>query len=128
MGVHSFCNAMIKIKNADLAGKEFVEVKATKLLEAVLKIMQREGYIGEFEYIEDGKQGIFKIKLLKRINECKGVSPRFPAKKDEIEKYEQRYLPSRDMGIMFISTSQGVMTHKEAKEKKIGGRIIGYVY
>jgi len=42
---------MIKIKNADLAGKEFVEVKATKLLEAVLKIMQKEGYIGEFEYM-----------------------------------------------------------------------------
>jgi len=128
MGVHSFCNVMIKIKNADLAGKEYVEVKATKLLGSVLKIMQKKGYLGEFEYIEDGKQGIFKIKLLKRINECKGVSPRFPAKKDEIEKYEQRYLPSRDMGIMFVSTPQGVMTHKEAKEKKIGGRIIGYVY
>jgi small subunit ribosomal protein S8 len=49
-------------------------------------------------------------------------------KKDEYEKWEQQYLPSKDIGILMVTTSQGVMSHKEAKTKGLGGKLLGYVY
>ena len=49
-------------------------------------------------------------------------------KKEEFEKFEKRFLPAQDFGILILTTNQGVMTHKEAKERKIGGRLLAYVY
>jgi len=65
---------------------------------------------------------------LGRINDCGVIKPRFPVKKNEFEKWEKRYLPSPDVGLLVISTSKGVMTHREAKELGIGGVLLAYVY
>ncbi|MDZ4226799.1 MAG: 30S ribosomal protein S8, partial [Candidatus Pacearchaeota archaeon] len=59
---------------------------------------------------------------------CGVVKPRFPVKLDEFEKFEKRYLPAKNFGIIIVSTSNGIMTHIEAKEKKLGGRLIAYIY
>jgi small subunit ribosomal protein S8 len=90
--------------------------------------MQLNGYIGEFEFIDDGRSGKFRVQLLGRINKCGAVKPRYPIKVNEFEEWEKRFLPSREIGILVISTPHGVMSHKEAKTKHTGGRILAFVY
>jgi len=120
---------MSAIKNAEIVRKKEVIVKpASKLAGEVLRIMQREGYIGEIEYIDDGRAGKFRVQLLGRINNCGSIKPRFPVKKDEILEYAKQYLPSRDLGILIISTSKGLKTHIECMKEGIGGVLIAYVY
>ena len=101
---------------------------ASKLIANVLRVMQRHGYIGEFEFIDDGRSGKFRVQLLGRINNCGVIKPRFPVKVAELEEWEKKYLPSRDIGILIISTSKGVMTSREAREQRVGGVLLAYVY
>jgi len=108
--------------------KKEVTVPASRLVGNVLRIMQKNNYIGAFEYIDDGKSGKFRIELLGRINRCGVIKPRYASGKDEYEKWEKRFLPARGFGIMVVSTSKGIMSHKEASENKLGGRLLGYVY
>ena len=90
--------------------------------------MKKNKYIEDFEIVDDGKSGIYRIKLAGKLNECRAVRPRYKVKKDEFEKFEKRFLPSKDIGILIVTTSEGVLSHKEAIEKKIGGRLLAYVY
>jgi small subunit ribosomal protein S8 len=90
--------------------------------------MQLNGYIGEFEFIDDGRSGKFKVQLLGRINRCGAIKPRFPVRIEEFEEWEKKFLPSRDIGILIVSTPKGVVSHKEAKEKRVGGRLLAFVY
>ncbi|MEM3766396.1 MAG: 30S ribosomal protein S8, partial [Candidatus Bathyarchaeia archaeon] len=92
------------------------------------RVMQLHGYIGEFEFIDDGRAGKFKVQLLGRINKCGAIKPRFAVGVDKIEDWEKKFLPSRDVGLLIISTSKGVLSHRDAKEKKIGGRLLAFVY
>ncbi len=122
-------NGLITVINNEMRNKrECVISPASKLLGRVLRIMQLNGFIGEFEFIDDGRSGKFKVQLLGRINKCGAVRPRFAVKYDEFETWEKTFLPSRDVGIMVVSTSQGVMAHREAEEKNLGGRLLAFVY
>ncbi len=122
-------DAMMRIKNAEDAGKREVTLKpASKLLGNILSVMQKRGYIGEYEYIDDGKGGMYKVKLMGKINDCRAIKPRFPAKYMELEKWERRFLPAADIGILIISTPMGVMDQDDAKKRKTGGRLLAYVY
>jgi len=116
------------IKNGDKSGKGEVVTPFSKLVKGVLLILQKYNYIGDFEFIDDKKGGKFKVQLLGKINDCNSIRPRFYVKKDEYEKYEKRFLPGAEMGVLIVSTSKGLLTHKEAKEKNIGGSLIGYIY
>jgi len=91
-------------------------------------VMQKHNYIGSFEFIADGRQGLFKIELIGKINKSRAVRPRFPVKKGEYEKWEERYLPAKDIGLLIISTPKGVMSQKEAEHSGSGGRLLGYVF
>lgn len=122
-------NSLNAIKVAELKGLPSARLKpASKLLREVLTIMQSSGYIGSFDYVDDGTSGEFTVKLIGKINKCGAIKPRFPVKMNAWEKYELRYLPSKEIGIIIVSTSKGLMTHAEAKEKKLGGRVVCYVY
>jgi small subunit ribosomal protein S8 len=90
--------------------------------------MQLNGYIGEFEFIDDGRSGKFKVQLMGRINKCGSIKPRFPVKVDNFESWEKKFLPSRNVGLLVVSTSKGVIGHKEAQEKNFGGRLLAFVY
>ncbi len=107
---------------------ECVVEPASKLLGQVLRVIQKNGYLGEFEFVDDGRSGKFKIQLLGRINKCGVVKPNFSVKVDRIEMFEERYLPSRDVGILILSTPKGVVSHKEAINLQTGGKILAYVY
>ena len=122
-------NSLNHLSNCERVGKNMAYIKpASKLIGRVLKVMQDKGYIGNFEYIEDGKSGIYKVELIGHINKCGAVKPRYAVKKNEFEKFEKRYLPAKGFGLLIVSTSQGLMTHEEAKAKGVGGRLISYVY
>lgn len=128
----TLANAVTTIKNAEQrAKKEALIMPASKLIIEVLKVMQREGYIGEIEYIDDGRQGKIKVQLLGRINKVGVIKPRYSVKVRELTRmppWLRKYLPSREIGILIISTPHGVMSHKEALEKRTGGVLLAYVY
>jgi small subunit ribosomal protein S8 len=127
--VDPLADALINLKNRDLASKkEAVIMPATKLMGEILRVMKESGYIDSFNFVEDGRQGVYEVLLGGRINNCRAIKPRYAVKKDEFEKYEKRYLPSRDIGILVVSTSQGVLTHQKAKEQGVGGRLLAYIY
>lgn len=108
--------------------KECLVIPASKLANEVLRTMQKYKYIGEFEYIDDGLSGKLRIQLLGRINKCGVVSPRFSVKKDRYGDWERRFLPAIGSGILIVSTPKGVMSHNEALNLGLGGRLVGYVY
>lgn len=121
-------DALYVMNNAENIGRTSCAVPASKLVKDVLMVIQRAGYIGSFEFVDDRKSGKFNIELIGKINKTRAVRPRFPIEKDEFEKWESRYLPARGFGLLIISTSRGVISQKEAAELGIGGRLLGYVY
>jgi small subunit ribosomal protein S8 len=122
-------NGLITIMNNELRRKkECIITPASKLLGNVLRVIQMNGYIGEFEFVDDGRSGKFRVQLLGRVNKCGAIRPRYAAKAKDIEKWEKTFLPSRDIGILAVSTPQGVISHKEAEQKNIGGLLLAYVY
>jgi small subunit ribosomal protein S8 len=107
---------------------ECIITPASGLAGRVLRLIQGKGYVGEIEFIDDGRQGKLRVQLFGRINECKAVTPRFKTKVSELEKWEKRYLPSRNLGVLILSTPKGVMDHTQAKEENVGGLLLAYVY
>ena len=125
----TLANGLTTILNNEMRNKrECIISPASKLLGRVLRIVQLNGYIGEFEFIDDGRSGKFKVQLLGRINKCGAIRPRFSIRVDEFEEWEKKFLPSRDVGILVISTPRGVVSHREAKEKHFGGRLLAFIY
>ena len=116
------------LNNADNMGKPSCTTPASKMIKNMLEALQKNGYIGKIEFIDNGRSGHFNVEMIGKINKSRIIKPRFTVKKNEFEKWEKRYLPSRDIGILIISTPVGMMTHREAKEKAIGGRLIAYIY
>ena len=90
--------------------------------------MKTNNYVGSFEEIEDGRGNIIKLNLLGNINKCGVIKPRYSVKKDDFERFEERYLLARGMGVLILSTPLGVITHNEAKKKNIGGKLLAYCY
>jgi small subunit ribosomal protein S8 len=115
--------------NQEKNGKSTCVVKPiSTMIKKVFEIFEKEGYLGSFKVHEDSKGDWLTVNLLGSINKAGVVKPRFSVTRNNFEKYEKRYLPARNIGFMIVSTSQGIMTHHEAKEKNIGGRLIAYCY
>ena len=122
-------DAMTLIKNAEMTGHMECSIRpSSKLIGHVLKVMQEYGYIGNFEYVEDGKAGEFRVQLVGNINKCGAIRPRYAAKKAELEKFESRFLPAQDFGVLILTTTKGVLSHRQAKEQGVGGKLLAYVY
>ncbi len=120
---------LTKLMNAERVGKREVEITpSTKVLKKILLLLNEGNYVGSFEEIEIGKGSILKVNLLGNVNKCGVIKPRFSTKKNGFEKMEKRYLPAKDFGVLLVSTSQGIMTHVQAKEKNIGGKLLAYCY
>jgi small subunit ribosomal protein S8 len=127
--VDPLSNALNTIYNNERRHKrECLAWPASKLMGQVLRVMQKNGYIGEFEFIDDGRAGKYKIQLLGRVNKCGVIKPRYAVRTPEIEEWEERYLPSRDVGVLIVSTPKGVLSHTDARTAKAGGRLLAYVF
>jgi len=121
--------ALTKIRNAEASSKKECMIKpASRFLGEVLRIAKENEYVKDYEIIDE--QGVLscKVMLSGKLNTCKTIRPRYAVKKDEFEKYEKRYLPARDVGLIVVSTPSGLMTHTQAKAKKLGGRLIAFMY
>ncbi len=116
------------MKNAEVVGHKECLVDASGLAKGILKVMQEHNYIGNFEFIDDGKGGKFKIELLGNINQCNVIKPRFSVKINEVIKWEKRFLPAENVGILILTTSMGVVDQYKAKKEKTGGQLLGFVY
>jgi small subunit ribosomal protein S8 len=127
--LNTIADGMSALKNAGDTGKSEVTIEpASKLLGAMLRIMQDAGYISGFEFIEDGRGGQLKVHLTGKINKCGAICPRFSVQLAEMEFWEKQYLPGKNFGLMILSTSHGVMSHVQARQEGIGGELLGYVY
>ncbi len=116
------------LKNAERARKKEVVISpASKIIQQILRIFQKHAYIGEFERYDDGRQGKFKIALLGKVNECKALM-RLNYKVNQYEALERKLLPAPGLGVIILTTNQGIMTMKEAEEQHIGGHTVCYIY
>jgi len=100
----------------------------SKVLVKFLKIMQRHGYINEFEIIDDARAGKIVVNLNGRLNKCGVISPRFDLTIPKLDSFVRALLPSRQFGVLILTTNQGMMDHHEAHAKHIGGKVLGFFY
>lgn len=122
-------DALVALRHADLQGKGKVDLAPTShLIGEVLRIFREHHYIDEFAFVPTGQGGKYEITLSRRINSCGVIKPRLSVRGRMLERYEARFLPAQDFGILVLSTNQGVMSHAQAREKKIGGKLLAYVY
>ena len=122
-------NALSNVLRDEKLGRPESTIKpSSKVIKKVFEIMNENRYVGNFEEIKNAKGNVLKLNLLGKINKCGVIKPRYKVKKDQFEKFEERYLLARDMGILIVSTPVGIITHTEAKKKNIGGRLLAYCY
>ncbi|AMV61143.1 SSU ribosomal protein S8p (S15Ae) [Pediococcus damnosus] len=122
---------LTRIRNANMVRHESLEVPASKIKRDIAEILKNEGFIKNIEYVDDDKQGIIRVFLkygknkervitgLKRISK---PGLRSYVKADDVPKV------LNGLGIAIISTSEGVITDKEARAKKVGGEVLAYVW
>lgn len=122
---------LTRIRNATTVRKETVEVPASKMKRAIADILKREGFIRDYEYIEDGKQGILRLYLKYGPNKEKVITGLKRISKPGLRVYARKdQLPKvlGGLGIAIISTSRGLMTDKEARKRGLGGEVICYIW
>jgi small subunit ribosomal protein S8 len=121
--------ALSKILNAERIGKKEVVVKpASKIIKKALELMNDNNFVGVYEEASNDKGGSLKVNLIGNINKCGVIKPRFSTKHNEFKKWEKRYLPADNFGMILVTTPLGVMTHSDAKKKKTGGKLLAYCY
>ena len=122
-------NALSKLKNASERGKKEVKIyPSSKTITKVLDLLKKDGYIESYEN-ENTSKGVFTtVKLSGKINNIGVIKPRYSVKLDTYEKFEKRYLPAKDFGRIFVSTTSGIINHLEAKKQNKGGVLLAYVY
>lgn len=123
-------DAFTMIRNAIMAKKENVDIAASNTLKAIMGILKNENYIENFKLIEDKKQGLLRV-YLKYIAQKPAIRNIKRVSRPGLRVYVKGVkVPSvlRGRGIAIISTSKGIITDKQAREEKVGGEIIGYIW
>jgi small subunit ribosomal protein S8 len=122
---------LTRIRNANIVYHDSVEIPGSKMKLAVAKILKEEGYVRDYTYFDDGKQGILRVYLKYGANKEKVITGikriskpglRVYANKDEVPRVLS------GLGIAILSTSKGIMTDRQAREEGIGGEVICYVW
>ena len=122
-------NALSNISGAERRGKRQVLIRpSSKVIVKFLQTMQKHGYIGDFEIIDDHRRGKIVVNLNGRLNKVGVISPRYDISSDNYEKWVGSLLPSRQFGFIVMTTSLGIMDHEEAKKRHTGGKILGFFY
>ncbi len=117
------------IANAERNGKRQVVLRpVSKVVIKFLQVMQKKGYIDEFELIDDRRSGKIVINLNGRLNKAGAICPRYDMDVGSFETWIRNVLPSRQFGFIVLTTSLGIMDHEEARKRNTGGKILGFFY
>ena len=122
---------LTRIRNANLAHHEVVEIPASKIKKSIAEILKSEGFIRDVEYIEDNKQGVVRVFLKYGEDRNRVITGIKRISKPGLRKYAKAdSLPKvlNGLGVAILSTSVGVITDKEARAKQIGGEVLAYVW
>ena len=122
---------LTRIRNANDAKHESVDIPASNLKKSIAEILLEEGYIKSYEIVDDGKQGMIHITLKYGANKEKVISGLQRVSKPGLRVYAGRdELPRvlKGLGIAIVSTSKGIMTDKKARAEKIGGEVLAFVW
>lgn len=122
---------LTRIRNASKAKHESVEIPASNMKKAIAQILVDEGYIKNFQIINDSKQGIIKISLKYGPNKTKTVNGLRRVSKPGLRVYAScEELPRvlKGLGVAIISTSKGIMTDKNARKANIGGEVLAFIW
>ncbi|WP_273711963.1 30S ribosomal protein S8 [Leuconostoc mesenteroides] len=122
---------LTRVRNANLARHEVVEAPASKIKKSIAEILKAEGFIRDFEYIDDNKQGVIRVFIKYGEDRNRVITGIQRISKPGLRKYAKaEELPKvlNGLGIAIISTSAGVITDKEARSKQVGGEVIAYVW
>ena len=122
---------LTRIRNANTAKHETVDIPASNMKKAIAEILNDEGYIKGFQIIEDGKQGVIRVTLKYGANKEKVISGIKRVSKPGLRIYagaEELPRVLKGLGIAIISTSKGVMTDKKARKENIGGEVLAFVW
>ena len=122
---------LTRIRNANTVGHESVEIPASKMKKAIAEILKEEGYITDFDVIEDEKQGIIKVTMKYGANREKVITGIKKISKPGLKVYAKANEVPRvlgGLGIAILSTSKGVISDKEARKLGVGGEVICYVW
>eukprot|EP01059_Diplonema_ambulator_P014082 TRINITY_DN248_c0_g2_i1.p1 TRINITY_DN248_c0_g2~~TRINITY_DN248_c0_g2_i1.p1 ORF type:complete len:131 (+),score=45.83 TRINITY_DN248_c0_g2_i1:94-486(+) len=125
----TLADALKTIANASRKGKRQVMLRPTsKVVVKFLTVMQKHGYINEFEIVDDHRGGKIVVELNGRLNKCGVVSPRYDINLTHLDEFATYLLPSRQFGFIIMTTSLGIMDHEEARRKHTGGKVLGFFY
>ena len=127
----AIADMLTRIRNANSAKHETVDVPVSNMKKAIADILLEEGYIKSYEIVDDGKQGMIHITLKYGANKEKVISGLQRVSKPGLRVYAGRdELPRvlKGLGIAIVSTSKGIMTDKKARAEKIGGEVLAFVW
>ena len=122
---------LTRIRNGNMVMHQTVEVPGSKMKIGLAKILKEEGYIKDFEYIEDGKQGVIRIYLKYGPNKEKVITGLKRISKPGLRVYVQKDEVPKvlgGLGTAIVSTSKGLMTDKRARKEGLGGEVICYIW
>ena len=122
---------LTRIRNANSAKHASVEIPASNMKKAIAEILLEEGYIKNYQIIDDNKQGIIKVTLKYGQNKQKVISGLRRISKPGLRVYAScDELPRvlRGIGVAIISTSKGIMTDKKARKENVGGEVLAFIW
>ena len=122
---------LTRIRNANMAKHDSVEIPASNIKKSISEILKREGFIRDYEVADDNKQGVIKVCLKYGPNGERVISGLKRISKPGLRNYvSAEDLPKvlNGLGIAIVSTSAGVITDKEARQKNVGGEVIAYIW
>ncbi len=123
---------LTRVRNAILANHRVVEIPASNLKKEITKILMEKGYILNYKFVDEGPQGSIKIALkYDPVNKVNSIKKLIRISTPGLRKYVgYKDMPRvlNGLGIAILSTSKGVMTNKEARDLKVGGEVLCYIY
>ena len=122
---------LTRIRNANSSKHETVDAPASNMKKAIVEILNNEGYIKDYQVIEDGKQGVIRITLKYTENKSQVITGLRRVSKPGLRIYsnsKDMHKVMKGLGIAIVSTSKGVMTDREARKNNVGGEVLAFVW
>ena len=127
----SIADMLTRIRNANSAKHDTVQIPASNIKKAIAQILVDEGYVKSFKVIEDGKQGVIEIALKYGPNKSQVITGLRRVSKPGLRIYsncDDMPRVQNGLGIVILSTSKGIMTDKDARKSNVGGEVLAYIW